>query len=169
MKSLLNKKGSFKNTEAWEKTHANVLLGSLKVQKSVLKSLLADVSRLLPGTKGLERDLVTLETRLEHEGIGFLSIALGTLGRALDQGLEHGTFTTPYGFKHRKGEKIPSLLGGVFCKVFDSKTGDFIKGVDLTLEVSLLRQVLFFLEEVFAVLRLNPSVRVKGARRFHEM
>jgi hypothetical protein len=117
------------------------------VQKSILKSLLADVSRFLPGTKGLDRDYVTLEARLEHEGISFLPTALSALGKSLDQGLSEGRFTMPFGWKHAKGKKIPLFLGGVFSKVFDDKTGD-LKGEDCTLEVSLLRQFLYFLEEV---------------------
>lgn len=116
---------------------------------------MTDVDRFLPGTKGLERDIVTLEARLEHEGIAFLSMTLGTLGKALERGLSEGTFAIPVGLKHAKGEKIPLLLGGIFCKVFDPVTGELVRGVNLTTEISLLRQLLFFLEEVYPVHRFG--------------
>lgn len=129
------------------------------VHKSILRSLLTDVERFLPGTKGLDRDLVTFEARLEHEGIGFFAVALSSLGKALDQGLSDGRFTIPTGFKSRKGQKIPLLLGGIFCEVFDPSTGDLVRGESLTLRVSLLRQLLYFLEEIYSGYDFSPSAR----------
>lgn len=122
----------------------SLIKGSSSAMKSphvqVLRSLLDDIQRFLPCVEGLQRDLVTLEARFEHEGLGFLSDALCTLGKALDQGLSTGTFTCPPGFARKM--KIPKLLSGVFCKVFDPTTGKLLE--ECTLEVSLLRQFLFF-------------------------
>lgn len=113
----------------------------------ILRGLLDDTKRFLPGTKGLQRDLVTLEARLEHEGIAVLSVALATLGKAFDKGISEGSFACPIGFKRPKGKKIPALFSGIFCIVFDSTTGNLVKDRDLTLEISLIRQLLYFLEE----------------------
>jgi len=118
------------------------------IHKSILRSLLTDVDRLRPGTKGLERDLVTLEARIEHEGVGFLSVTLGILGQAIEVGLSNGTFTCPKGFKRARGSKIPLLYSGVLGDVFDSVTGDLVKERDCTEDVLILRQLLYFLEEV---------------------
>lgn len=112
----------------------------------ILRALLDDTKRFLPGTKGLQRDIVTLEARLEHEGISVLSVALATLGKSFDKGISDGHFTCPVGFKKLKGKKIPALFSGIFCAVFDAETG-LLKVGDLTLEISLLRQLLYFLEE----------------------
>lgn len=120
-----------------------------RVFLSILSSLLQDVERLRPGTKGLDRDYVTLEARVKGEGIAFLGTALCTLGKALDKGLEEGTFTCPVGFKRRRGSKIPLLFGGIFCGIFDVTTGD-IKECDLMEDVKILRQLLYFLEKVSA-------------------
>lgn len=117
---------------------------------TILRNLMTDVTRLRPGTKGLERDYVTLEARIEHEGLAFLGTALCSLGKALDEGLSSGTFTCPTGFKTSKGSKIPLLFGGIFCDVFDSKTG-VIKERDLTEDVKILRQLLFFLQETCTI------------------
>lgn len=116
---------------------------------SILRGLLTDVERLRPGTKGLARDYLTLEARIEHEGIAFLGTALCTLAKAFDKGLDEGTFTCPPGFKTRKGSKLPLLFGGIFCEVFDDETGT-IKECDLIEDVKILRQLLYFLEKVCA-------------------
>jgi len=119
---------------------------SYHIFRSILCSLLTDVSRLRPGTKGLERDLVTLEARIEHEGLAFLGTSLCTLGDALDRGLSTGTFRCPIGFKTKKGSKIPRLFGGIFSDVFDDETGQ-LKERDCTEDVKILRQLLFFLQK----------------------
>lgn len=113
----------------------------------ILRGLVVDTTRFLPGVKGLQRDLVTLEARLENEGVAVLSVALANLGKALDKGISEESFACPVGFKKAKGGKIPLLFSGIFCIVFDSSTGLLAKDRDLTLEISLLRQLLYFLEE----------------------
>lgn len=113
---------------------------------SILRGLLLDVDRLRPGTKGLARDLVTLEARIEHEGPAFLGTALCNLGKSLDRALSTGTFVCPVGFRTQPGSKLPRLFGGIFNDVFDSATGT-IKDRDCTEDVKILRQLLFFLEK----------------------
>lgn len=145
MKSLQNRKLSEETkvvtvrpiTEATKKAFA----------LSILRGLLTDVKRLRPGYKGLDRDLITLEARIEHEGVAFLGTNLCNLGKALDKGLSTGTFTCPTGFATRKDSKLPRLFGGIFCEVFDDSTG-IIKECDLMEDVKILRQLLFFLEKV---------------------
>lgn len=123
----------------------------------ILLGLLDDVQRLRPETKGLARDYVTLMARIEHEGVAFLGTSLCILGKAFDKGLSDGYFTTPPGFKRRKGEQIPLLFGGIFRDVFDSVTGQ-LKGDSSAEDVKILRQLLFFLEEA----QLYASKRVKS-------
>jgi len=85
------------------------------------RSLLHDLQRLHPEVKGLDRDLQTIEARIESEGIGFLSIALPAFGKALDQSLASGRMAHIAGFA-RNGE-IPKFLQGILVHVFDPKTG----------------------------------------------
>lgn len=125
----------------------------LFIHKSILRSLLTDVDRLRPGTKGLDRDLITLEARLEHEGVSFLSVTLCTLGKAFDKGLSEGTFTCPVGLKKAKGSMIPLIFSGVMGDVFDPSTGDLVKGRDCREDVFILRQLLYFLEEVRTIVQ----------------
>lgn len=113
------------------------------VAKNILRSLLLDADRLLPGTKGLWRDLVTFEARIEHEGLSFLAISLVTYGDAFDKGLTEGYFATPLGLKRLKDRAIPALLSGILCNVFDVHTGQ-IKSSPCHESISLMRQILFF-------------------------
>lgn len=139
------------------------------ITKSILRSLLIDVERLRPGTKGLERDLVTLEARVEHEGVSFVATALVALGKAFLKGLEEGRFTAPVGFKRPKGSKIPCLFKGIFGEVFDPVTGDLVKERDSTEDVKILCQLLFFLEEVHTTYGLAAEAACQGDLFFHEL
>lgn len=87
----------------------------------VLSALLDDVKRLLPEVQGIDRDRVTINHRVEHEGDSFLAIALPRLCDALDRGLAQGWLDTPLGFSTIRGGKIPRLFSGIFLHVFDEK------------------------------------------------
>jgi hypothetical protein len=68
-------------------------------------------------------DLKTVELRVKHEGLSFLTITLPNFGkefeRALDQGYVDNTMFTAFG-RHRG---LPRFLGGFLCQVFDFGTG----------------------------------------------
>lgn len=70
----------------------------------------------------VERDVQTLEHRIEHEGLSFLTITLPLLSDALERGLEEGRFNCPTAF-HRQMKngvtgRLPRFLGGFFNRVF---------------------------------------------------
>lgn len=132
---------------------------------TILRALLLDVARLRPGTKGLERDLVTLEARIEHEGPAFLGTALCSLGKALDKALSTGTFVCPVGFKTQSGSKLPRLFGGIFNDVFDHETGN-LKEHSSAEDVKILRQLLFFLEKTCDDSGSIFFARIEDHRRF---
>jgi hypothetical protein len=114
----------------------------MKSLLGVLRGLLADASRLLPEVRGFDRDFVTLEARFKNEGIGFLSVALPTLGKSLDLGIEERRFTCPDGFRKLKGGEIPRLFSGILCKVFDPSTGIYIENAPVEY-ISVLRQLCY--------------------------
>jgi hypothetical protein len=68
-------------------------------------------------------DLKTIELRLEHEGLSFLTITLPNFGkefeRALDLGYVENTMFTSFS-KHRG---LPRFLGGFLSQVFEFGTG----------------------------------------------
>jgi hypothetical protein len=89
----------------------------------LFSSLFDGVERLVPGVKGLDRDFITIKSRFEHEGYGFISITLPSLCDAVDYGLAHGRFTCPTSFSKVRGGSIPKFLSGLICNVFDPITG----------------------------------------------
>jgi hypothetical protein len=107
----------------------------------LLTYLFADVKRLVPHVKGLDRDIITIEARFEHEGYSFLSVAFSTLCDALDEGLTKGCFTCPTGFRKIRKGAIPRLFSGLLCDVFDAITGHLKQDPDLG-SIKCLREIL---------------------------
>lgn len=117
------------------------------------RSLLYDIQRFHPECKGLDRDLRTIEARIESEGVGFLSVSLPAYGKTFDQSLAHGRMAHIPGFA-RNGE-IPKFLSGILVHVFDSKTGLLKEGVDPGY-ISSIRQICYFFKKY-----LPTSLRVE--------
>lgn len=119
----------------------------MKSPLTLLRSLLVDIKRLCPDVKGLERDYITLESRFEEEGYGFLTAALPALGAAFVEGLSRGRFTCPPNFKKiRKGE-IPRFLSGILCEVFDPFSGELKQDADLGI-IKCLREMLYLFKKI---------------------
>lgn len=91
----------------------------MKSLYSLLSRLFDDVKRLMPEVQGLDRDLITIKHRVEHEGDSFLAITFPTICDALDRGLADSRFTCPTAFSKVRGGALPKLLSGLLCKVFD--------------------------------------------------
>jgi hypothetical protein len=102
----------------------NLMEDVMKSPVLLLRSLWEDFRRLCPDVKGLDRDLETIELRYEHEGYGFLTKALPTLGDALVKGLSTRKFTCPREFAKVPRGAIPRFLSGMLCEVFDRVTGE---------------------------------------------
>lgn len=141
----------------------------MKSPMVLLQAFLADAIRLEPSVKGLERDFVTLEQRFEHEGYGFLAIALPSLCDALTIGLATGRFTCPTGFKTIRGGAIPRIFSGMFCEVFDPSSGllespDKVKlGV-----VKLLRELLYLFKKTQLSDTSNKELDAKAKFEFFQ-
>jgi hypothetical protein len=89
----------------------------------LIRGLFHDLERLHPGVSGLDRDLQTIEARVEEEGEGFLSVALPAYGKSFDQALATGRIANIAGFKRVRGGQIPRFLSGIVSNIFDTKTG----------------------------------------------
>ncbi len=85
------------------------------------RSLFLDLKRLHPDVRGLDRDLLTIEARIKSEGVGFLSVALPSFGKAFDQSLASGKMANIAGFANNG--QIPRFLSGIVCHIFDTLTG----------------------------------------------
>jgi hypothetical protein len=139
----------------------------LKSPIVLLESLLLDCGRLNPDVKGLSRDLLTAEQRFEHEGYGFLTIALPSLDAALLRGLSTGRFACPRGFKTAPGRTIPRFLSGMFCKVFDPITGILKEHVD-ECTLKCLRNVLQLFKKVQLSTENEALLHSKAVAEFYQ-
>jgi hypothetical protein len=74
------------------------------------------------------RDLDTLRSRVEQEGISFLTITLPQFAKQFDIALDSGRIALNSfpGFRRVKDRGIPAFLQGILRHVFDQKTGELI-------------------------------------------
>lgn len=70
-----------------------------------------------------KRDIMTLKSRVEHEGMSFLTITLPTLGSDLERALDQGWIDSTHFRSFRKCGKAPAFLRGFFSRVFDIESG----------------------------------------------
>lgn len=118
----------------------------MKSPLQLLQSLLADVGRLDPCVSGLDRDFLTIKRRFEHEGIGFLTVALCRLCEAFDRGLAMRALSLVQGFKVKPRTSLPELFWGLTSQVFDSSTGQ-LKERPSTVAIKSFRQVTRFFKK----------------------
>jgi hypothetical protein len=122
--------------------------GVLKSQEGFYSRLHAVLIRSVPlelsssDKLSLEKDISVLQQRCSHEGLAFLTKSLPKLGRALDQGLVSGRFTTVDGFKSASRRSTPAFLQAYFNLVFDED--GFLLDTAPPDVVKHLRQVLWF-------------------------
>jgi len=65
------------------------------------------------------RDLITIKSRLEHEGLSFLTITLPNFGKEFDLALDQGWIDSTHFRAFRKRGRIPAFLQGFLSRVFD--------------------------------------------------
>lgn len=109
-----------------------------------------------------ERDIKTLKSRVEHEGVNFLTITLPNLGQELERALDQGV-VAPAAFrafkKPTRRSKTPAFLQGFFELVFDSGTGRILDEPSVA-AIEGLRQMAY----TFKKLRLDCTpTRVRSA------
>jgi hypothetical protein len=72
------------------------------------------------------RDLITIQSRLEHEGLSFLTITMPSFCSDFERCLELGYADSTLFRCFRKSGPIPSFLKGMVSRVFDTKSGRII-------------------------------------------
>ncbi len=111
----------------------------------------------------VERDIVRIRYRCEHEGLSFLTITLPTLSDSLERGLEAGTFSCPNGFA-RQGS-LPRFMGGFFQRVFNKDGGLLDEPCPYT--IAGIRQVCRFFKKL--KLECSPKRNAAAVQQFIEI
>jgi len=72
------------------------------------------------------RDINTVASRFEHEGLSFLTITLPSFGKAIQKWLDQGEVGIHSSFVTERGGSLPRFLGGFFTRVFDRNSGKLL-------------------------------------------
>jgi len=90
---------------------------------AVAEKVIYDVFGRCSARGSADRDLLTLRSRIEHEGLSFLTITLPSFGADFERSLSQG-FIDPKNFlSFRKFRQIPAFLQGIVSLVFNADTG----------------------------------------------
>lgn len=90
------------------------------------------------------RDEMTISSRVLHEGISFLTIALPIFGKDFERSLSEGCIGPTTFQSFRKVGRIPAFLQGIVSHVFDRGTGKLLDKTLLDVEcVGAVRQIAY--------------------------
>lgn len=88
--------------------------GDVKLYVDLCVNVLRDSRSFYPSDGCLQRDIDTVVSRVNREGIPFLTVTLPKLGKAVDESLETGWFNRPKEFKaHGRGSEVPAFMHGL--------------------------------------------------------
>jgi len=88
------------------------------------------------------RDLMTIKSRVEHEGLSFMTIALPQFGKEFERSLALGYVDSTFFRSFKKNGAIPAFLQGMLSHVFDRVTGRILNEVDVDIScVEGIRQI----------------------------
>lgn len=138
----------------------------MKSPVALLRNLLIDISRFHNIAKCLDRDILTIESRFEHEGMGFLTHTLPALSRSIIDGLESGRFLCPRAFKKAPGKQIPAFLQGIVRNVFDPETGLLLECSSESVQDLL--QILGLFSKVVSTPEHEDILHAQGVKAFLE-
>jgi len=103
-------------------------------------------------------DLRKIRSRVDSEGISFLTITLPRMGKAIDTALSMSTRLTISGFQKIPGTVIPKLFGNLLRRVF---TDDGLERVDADpVVLRALRQLVYFLYKLEIPYNESKTTRV---------
>lgn len=101
------------------KSHVSTLLGLAKV-------VIIDAFAKCVANEPAVRDIDVLISRVEHEGLSFLTITLPSFSADFERSLADGQVSSKYFLGFRKYRKIPAFLRGISSLVFDAGTGSIL-------------------------------------------
>jgi hypothetical protein len=143
-------------------------MGNLKSQDQKLildlfENLFLDLQQRYPGlSKSFQADFLTLVSRVEWEGLSFVTKTLPKLGKSFDEALDSGVLVPPRAFKKAKGSQtIPAFMQGMFSMLFDGR-GFLVEepNADIIRDI---RQVLFLVYKYEIPFDPKDCTRVIGA------
>lgn len=126
----------------------------------LVEAFISDFKRLHPEVNGLDRDLVTIEDRVENEGDSFLLVTLPRLAEHLEEALQEGVFHRNLSFRRKRGSSLPAFLHGLTERIFDSYSGKLLEKPDVEALLTL-RQLL----RLYKKAMVKPAAKEKLVRK----
>lgn len=93
----------------------------LDVLTDLLNALFTDLSRIT--SIDVTRDIQTINQRIQHEGLSFVTKTLPAFGKHILQAYSTGQFQRQPAFHTRRGRALPEFLIGFTELLFDKKSG----------------------------------------------
>jgi len=93
------------------------------------------------------RDLMTMKSRSENEGLSFFTITLPDLGKDFDRCLDQGQIGPTHFRSFRKYGKIPAFLRGFFARIFSRETGGILDEPDIS-SIEAIRQMAYSFKKI---------------------
>lgn len=113
----------------------------------LVEALLNDASKLQPTIVSTAKDIQTVRSRLEHEGLSFLTITLPNFCTDFFTALEQGHVTSTLFIGWKKRACLPAFLQGFTKLVFDTKTGELKNDASIQ-AIAAIRQISTFFKKV---------------------
>lgn len=93
------------------------------------------------------RDLETIRSRVNHEGLSFLTITLPSLGVDLERSLHEGGIGSTCFRSFKKHGRVPAFLQGFLIQVFDQGTGRILNEPSIS-AIEGVRQIAYTFKKV---------------------
>lgn len=97
------------------------LNSQIRFAESIYSALFSDVASGRPSMlrSSLSKDLDTVLRRIRKEGLGFCTIALPSLGKAVVQSFQTGQLSVPSCFSKVPGTSLPKFLQGLMKEIYN--------------------------------------------------
>jgi hypothetical protein len=110
------------------------------------------------------RDELTIRSRVEAEGMSFLTITLPAFGAHLEKCFQLGFFDSSNFQMFRLFGAIPAFMQGMLSHIFDRKTGRILDDPDVSIYVGAVRQTLYLFKKI--ELPCSPEREKRAVARF---
>lgn len=113
------------------------------------------------------RDLKTIRSRVESEGLSFLTITLPNFCKDFEQALQNGCVDSTLFAGFRKNGVIPAFLQGILSQLFDRATGGLYESEETPTLVESVRQICLLFKKV--LLPCTPERAEAAVFNFQEV
>jgi len=108
------------------------------------------------------RDINTVSSRIEHEGLSFLTITLPDFGKAIQKWLDQGQVGIHPAFRKDRRGRLPLFLGGFFNRVFDHSSGLLLESPCIDSILALRQLTLMFGKMRLACSPARQAAAIRG-------